>query len=168
MQTRLRIILPANTVCVCNMFEYQSKERSFSCTALILSFCYWDGVCLLRRTDWIFKLFKLLSVLRDTTFVLWNACCFVVTAVPRAEFRGRRCLISDACGYSKCTSEWLKTDKPRTMVDCCVAVACPSRFSSATDQAMKADTSDCRQCWQSTAFVYYKIVSVGFWKHIQA
>jgi hypothetical protein len=45
------------------------------------------------------------------------------------------------------------------MVDCRVALACPSRFFGATDQAVKADTSDCRQSWQSTAFVYYKTVS---------
>ena len=148
------------TLCVCNIFESQNNERSFPCTALVLSFCYWDGVCLLRGTDWVFKQFKFTSVLRDVMFVLRNACCFVVTAVPRAEFRGRRYLVSDTCGYSKCTSEWLKTDKPRTMVDCCVALACPSRFFSATDQAAKADTSDFRHCWQSTAFVYYKTVSV--------
>jgi hypothetical protein len=53
------------------------------------------------------------------------------------------------------------------MVDCCVALACPSRFFRATDQIMKAGTSDCRQCWHSTAFVYYKIVSAfrSIFKH---
>jgi hypothetical protein len=32
------------------------------------------------------------------------------------------------------------------MVDCHVALACPSRFFGATDQAVKADTSDYRIC----------------------
>jgi hypothetical protein len=98
-----------------------------------------------------------LSDIRNVRIVEW--LMFRCHCSSRVEFRERRYMISDTSGYSKCTSEWLKTDKPRTMVDCCVALACPFGCFSATDQVMKADTSDCRQFWQSTTFVYYKIVS---------
>ena len=62
-------------------------------------------------------------------FVFWNACCIVVNAVPREEFRGRRYLISairvDTRNVPLRVTE---NDKRSTMDDCCVVLACPSSF----------------------------------------
>jgi len=42
-----------HTVCV--LCGSQNKQRLFPYTALIDWFYNWDGVCLLRGTDWVFK-----------------------------------------------------------------------------------------------------------------
>ena len=48
------ILRSAHTVYLCVLCGSENKQRLFPCTALLTGLYNWDGVCLLRATDWVF------------------------------------------------------------------------------------------------------------------